>query len=179
MPADVDRILEQLADILSADKHILLDGVFWVRRARTGFDALELTAPVAIGGVVRDGLQARISCRSDMPERDVHAQLQVYVPPIGRYAHVQRVEWRPNALHTNAANAPASLRFKSFHDRWYDFALNRRLGMPGLQQTVTMIARPLPEGLGTFNQLLAFLEQVWNVTGVRRVPIPPWEDRLI
>ena len=34
----------------------------------------------------------------------------------------------------------------------------------------------LPFG-GRFNELLAFLEQVWKVSGVTQVPIPPWEDR--
>jgi hypothetical protein len=28
-------------------------------------------------------------------------------------------------------------------------------------------------------ELLAFLEQVWKVSGVSRVPMPPWEDRLL
>ena len=124
-------------------------------------------------------MQARISCRSDMAERDVHAQLQIYVPALSSYAHVQRVEWRPNGPHTNGGNAPANLRFKKFYDRWYDFGLNRRLGIAGLRQTGPMIAQALPREIGTFNELLAFLEQVWKVSGVRRVPIPPWEDRLI
>ena len=127
--------------MLRQDKKIFLDGVFWRRHRRAGFDALEFTAPITIAGVIRDGLQARISCRSDMPECDVHAQLQMYVPQLNCYAHIQRVEWRPNALHTNGGNAPAKLRFKKFHDRWYEFGLNRRLGVAGLRQTGPMIAR--------------------------------------
>jgi hypothetical protein len=179
MPGEIDHILDQIADVLRQDKELLPEGVAWMRRARTGFDALELTAPIAIGGVIRDGLQARISCRSDMPEGDVHAQLQVYVPALNGYAHVQRVEWKPNAPHTNGGNAPADLRFQKFYDRWYEFGLNRRLGITGLRQTGPMIAQALPREIGTFNELLAFLEQVWKVSGVSRVPIPPWEDRLI
>jgi hypothetical protein len=180
MRGQIDHILDQIADILRQNKELLLDRVAWARRERIGYDELELTAPIAINGVLRDGLQARISCRSDMVECDVHAQLQVYVPAIGSYAHVQRVEWRPNRPHTNTgnANAPANLRFKKFYDRWYEFGLNRRLGMDGLRQTTPMIAQALPE-IGTFNELLAFLEQVWKVSGVSRVPIPPWQDRLI
>jgi hypothetical protein len=178
-PGEIDKILDRISDTLRQDKELLLEGVSWIRRARTGFDALELTAPIALGGVIRDGLQARISCRSDMPERDVHAQLQVYVAALNVYAHVQRVEWRPNAPHTNGGNAPAKLRFKTYYDRWYDFGLNRRLGITGLRQTAPMIAQPLPREIGTFNELLAFLEQLWNVSGAGRVPIPPWEDRLL
>jgi hypothetical protein len=117
MPGETDHILDRIADILRQDKELLLEGVSWMRRARTGFDSLELTAPIAIEGVIRDGLQARISCRSDMAERDIHAQLQVYVAAISHYAHVQRVEWRPNAPHTNGGSAPTRLRFKKFYDR--------------------------------------------------------------
>jgi hypothetical protein len=179
MAGEIDHILDRIADILRQDKELLLEGVSWARRPRTGFDALELTAPIAVGGVIRDGLQARISCRSDMAEQDVHAQLQVYVPAIGHYAHVQRVEWRPNAPHTNGGNAPAKLRFKMFYDRWYEFSLNRRLGRAALRQTGRMIAQPLPQEVGAFNELLALLEQVWKVSGVSRLPMPPWEDRIL
>jgi hypothetical protein len=179
MAGEIDRILDRIADILRQDKEMLLDGVSWTRRARAGFDMLEMTAPVATSGVLRDGLQARISCRSDLPDCDVHAQLQVYAPALSGYAHVQRVEWKPNGPHTNGANAPAKLRFKTFHDRWYEFGVNRRLGIIGLRQTGNMIAQALPYKIGTFNELLAFLEQVWKVSGLSRVPIPPWEDRLV
>jgi hypothetical protein len=179
MSAEIDLILDRIAEILRQDKEMLLDRVCWTRRARVGFDTLELTAPVAIEGVLRDRLQSRISCRSDLPDSDVHAQLQLYVPALSGYAHVQRVEWRPNGSHTNGGKAQASLRFKTFQDRWYEFGVNRRLGIVGLRQTGTMIAQALPHEIGTFNELLAFLEQVWKVSGVTRVPIPPWEDRLV
>src|SRR5215813_11864227 len=81
--------------------------------SRTGFDQLEFAAPVAVAGVIRHGFQARFTCRSDLPEEDVYAQLEVYVPALAGYAHVQRVGWRPNAPHTNNANAPSDLRFKT------------------------------------------------------------------
>jgi hypothetical protein len=42
-----------------------------------------------------------------------------------------------------------------------------------------MIAQPLPQQIETFNELLAFLEQVWKVSDVSRLPLPPWEDRLL
>ena len=57
MLGEIDHILDRIADILRQDKELLLEGVFWIRRARTGFDALELTASIEIGGVIRDGLQ--------------------------------------------------------------------------------------------------------------------------
>ena len=98
------------------NKELLVERVSWTRHGRAGFNALEFAAPIATGGVIRDGLQARISCRSDMAQRDVHAQLQVYVPALNAYAHVQRVEWRPNRRHTNSGNAPAKLKFKEFTD---------------------------------------------------------------
>jgi hypothetical protein len=48
MAREIDDILEGIAEILRQDKELLLEGVFWRRLPRTGFDALELTAPIAI-----------------------------------------------------------------------------------------------------------------------------------
>lgn len=178
MPKSIDEILDDIAEILKAEKQVLLDGIDWQRRPRAGgFDGLELVIPLSLGGVVRDGLAARVSCRSDLCDCEVHAQMQVYVPAISAYAHVQRVEWRPNSRHTNDGSAPAALKFKTFADRWYDFGMNRRLGVGALRQTSKMIAQEL-QPIGDFNQLLEFLEQVWNVRGIRRIPPPPWEGRF-
>jgi hypothetical protein len=177
---NIDQILDQIAELIRADKDLLLDGADWRRTPRAGgFDALEFLAPIAISGVIINGLQARVSCRSDLTEKDVHAQLQLYIPAISAFAHLQRVEWRPNARHTNTASAPAALRFKTFSDRWYDFGLNRRLGVAGLRQTCTMIAQEPPRSIGSFNDLLAFLGEVWKIKGAVRIPAPPWEERLV
>src|SRR5215467_4971249 len=175
MAANIDRILDQLADLLAQDKKLHLENTQWKRHARTGFDQLEFVAPVSVGGVIRDGLQARVSCRSDLPEEDVHAQLQVYVPSIAGYAHIQRVDWRPPSPHTNNSSAPSRLRFKTYKTRWYEFGLNRRLGVAGLRQTTTMIARPLPREVESFYELMVLLEDIWKISGMSRVPIPPWE----
>jgi hypothetical protein len=56
MRGEIDPILDRIADILRQDKELLLDKTSWQCRTRTGFDALELTAPIAIDGVIRDGL---------------------------------------------------------------------------------------------------------------------------
>jgi hypothetical protein len=177
---NVDHILDQISQMLAAEKELLTDGVDWQRRGRAGgFDALEFAAPIAMAGVIINGLQARISCRSDLVDCDVHAQLQVYVPAISGYAHVQRVEWRPNSRHTNDASAPAELRFRTFTDRWHEFGLNRRLGVSALRQTGPMIAQALPRNIGSFNELLELLQEVWKVEGIGRIPPPPWEDRII
>jgi hypothetical protein len=178
MQASADQLLNEIADLLAQDKELLIENVSWARRSRTGFDQLEFAAPVAVAGVIRDGLQARFTRRSDLPEEDVYAQLEVYVPALVGYAHVQRVGWRPNAPHTNNANAPSDLRFKTFKTRWYEFGVNRRLGIAGLRQTTTMIAKPCPD-IESFYELLVFLEEIWKVQGIRRVPIPPWEGRLV
>jgi hypothetical protein len=179
VPQSIEQILEGIASMLQVPKDLLLDGIDWQRRPRAGgFDSLELAVPVAVGGAVRDGLAVRISCRSDLCDCDVHAHLQVYIPALASYANVQRVEWRPNGRHTNDGNAPAALKFKTFEDRWYEFGLNRRLGVGSLRQTVKMIAQGLPRPISDFNELLAFLEEVWNVQGVVRIPPPPWEGRL-
>lgn len=178
--AEIDRELDAIAEMLKQKKDLLSEGVDWRKRDRAGrFQALELVAPIAINGVIRHGLSARISCRSDVSEADVHAQLQVHVPLLGTDAHICRVEWRPASSHTNPATAPAGHRFKSLKDRWYDFGVNRRLGIGALRQTVPMCAQELPRNADNFNELLELLGELWNVSGIDQLPIPPWEDRLV
>lgn len=180
LAAYVENIFDQIGMMLKADKVLHLDGVDWRRRPRAGgFDGLEYVAPVSIDGVIRDGLAARISCRSDLIECEVHAQLQVFVPAIAAYIHIQRVDWRPNSRHTNDGKAPAALRFRTFTDRWHEFNINRRLGLPAFRQMVPGIAQELPCTPACFNELLAFLGEVWNVSGVIQIPQPPWEGRII
>jgi hypothetical protein len=37
----------------------------------------------------------------------------------------------------------------------------------------------LPSLISDFNELLEFLQEVWNVEGVVRIPHPPWEGRIV
>jgi hypothetical protein len=177
---DFDRIADMIADILrSPEKRLVTEGVAWARRNRAGaFYGLEYLAPVAQAGVIRGGLQARIACRSDLVDEDVHAAIEVFVPALNSYVRVQRLEWRPTRAHTNNGSAPAALRFRKFVDRYYDFGMNRRLGVDCLRQTATMIAQEL-RPIQSFNELLAFLGDMWNVQGTDLVPAPPWERRLV
>jgi hypothetical protein len=179
MPLNVEQLLNEIAEILAKEKDLQVDGVSWVKRPRAGFHQLEFVAPIEIGGVNLSGLQARISCRSDLPEADVYAQLELYVPMLGAYAHVQRTEWRPNAPHTNSGNAPSHLRFRTLGTRWHEFGVNRRLGLAGLRQTTTTIAQPFSKDAENFHDLLVFLEEVWRVRGISRIPAPPWEGRFL
>jgi hypothetical protein len=52
-------------------------------------------APILIGGASRSGLQVRLNARTDMPDRDVYAQFELWCPEIERYLHFERAEWRP------------------------------------------------------------------------------------
>jgi hypothetical protein len=136
MRGEIDRILDRIADVLRQDKELLLEGVSMdAARANRVIRPARNSCLEPIADKPRRSLWARSAPAHEMTEADVHAQLQVYVPAIGAYAHVRRVEWRPKSPHTNSGNAPARLRFKTFHDRWYEFGVNRRLGIAALRQT--------------------------------------------
>jgi hypothetical protein len=179
MPLDIDHLLNEIAVLLAKEKELQLDRVSWVKRPRAGFHQLEFIAPIAVDDVILNGLQARLCCRSDLPEADVYAQLELYIPLLGAYVHLQRIEWQPNAPHTNNGNAPSHLRFKKLETRWHEFGVNRRLGLAGLRQTTTTIAQPLPRDIKNFHDLLVFLEEIWKVRGISRIPVPPWEGRFL
>ena len=140
---------------------------------------VEYVFGVGTGGAVRSGFQARLNARSDMPNCDVHAQLESWCPEIERYLHFERAEWRPNRPHTNPQNAPAGLRGKLLHDRHHSFRLNRRLGISALLQTVPpLIGEPLPHGLETFTHFADFLGTVWKIDA-SQLPSPPWQEKLL
>jgi hypothetical protein len=139
---------------------------------------LELVAPLLVDGASRDGFQARLNARSDVPDGDVYAQLELWCPEIERYLHFERAEWRPLRRHTNPLTAPARLRGRNLEDRHFPYSLNRRLGIRALLQTVTLVGQPLPDGLGTFNKFGDFLGTIWGIDA-SELPIPPWQRRLL
>jgi hypothetical protein len=177
--ADVERaILDRVQDYVAVDKD--WGGILAWRdgpkhRSNT---CLELVVPILVGGAVSSGFQARLNARSDMPQCDVHAQLESWCPEIERYLHFERAEWRPNRPHTNPQTAPAGLRGKLLHDRHHPFRVNRRLGISALLQTVALIGEPLPPSLETFTHFADFLSTVWRVDA-SQLPSPPWQEKLL
>jgi hypothetical protein len=140
--------------------------------------SLQLVAPLLVGGVAQSGFQARFNARADLPEGDVDAQLELWCPEIEGFLHFERLEWRPIRPHTNPQNAPAGLRGRCLADRHYPFSLNRRLGIQALLQTVTLIGRPLPNDLGTYQKFTEFLGTVWMID-TSSLPTPPWQGTLL
>jgi hypothetical protein len=177
--ADIERaILDRVQEYAGADK-TWGGSLAWrdcpSHRSNT---CLELVAPILIGGASRSGFQARLNARSDMPQCDVHAQLELWCPEIERYLHFERAEWRPNRPHSNPQSAPTGLRGNLLQDRHHPLRLNRRLGISALLQTVTLIGEPLPPGLETFTHFADFLSTVWGIDA-SQLPSPKWQERLI
>jgi hypothetical protein len=125
------------------------------------------------------GLQARLCARTDLPERDVYAQLELWCPEIEKNLHFDKAEWRPLRPHTNPPSAGVRLRGLTLIDRQHRFDVNRRLGIPGLLQTVPLIGESLPEGMETFNDFCVYLGKLWNLAEASLLPAPPWQERFL
>jgi hypothetical protein len=177
--ADLERdILDRVAIATAADKAFAGSPSWHYAPTHRSHHCLEMVAPLLIEGVSISGLQARLNARSDLPEMDVHAQLELWCPEIERYLHFERMEWKPNRPHTNPFTAPAGLKGKRLTDRHHSFTLNRRLGIPGLLQTVPLIGIDLPAHLRTFSDFMSFVCETWRITG-SDFPVPPWQARLL
>jgi hypothetical protein len=173
-----NELLERVAQISNASK-ALAGGAGWRPVRNRTPTAIELVNPISIEGAVHSGLQARLTARSDMPDSDVYAQLEVWCPEIEKYLHFDRAEWRPIRPHTNPPNSPSGLRGLCLQDRMLPFSLNRRLGINALLQTVTLMGQPLPEDLTTFKRFTEFLGIMWHLEGASVLPEPPWQERLL
>jgi hypothetical protein len=172
------EILDRVAEFVQSPKS-WAGTLSWRPAARHRSNScLELVAPLLVGGVAKSGFQARLNARSDMAERDVHAQLELWCPEIEKYLHFERAEWRPIRPHTNPPTAPAGLRARILQDRHHPYSLNRRLGIPALLQTVTLIGKPMPEEIGTFNKFVGFLDTIWMLDP-SELPEPPWQERFL
>jgi hypothetical protein len=172
------EILERIAQLSRAPKSIFRRPQWKSVRYRSPA-AIELVTPLAIEGAVVSGLQARLTARSDMPDRDLYAQLENWCPQIEKYLHFDRVEWRPVRPHTNPPTSPARVRGLTLWDRRLPFSLNRRLGIPRLLQIVTLIAEPISPELTTFTAFCEYLGRIWSVENASSLPEPPWQERLL
>jgi hypothetical protein len=114
-----------------------------------------------------------------MPDGDVYAQIELWCPEIERFLHFERAEWKPIRPHTNPFRAPKNLRGRILQDRHFPYSLNRKLGIPSLLQTVTLIGQPIPEeDSEAFNKFAEFLGTVWKVDA-SNLPTPPWQRSLL
>jgi hypothetical protein len=140
------EILDQVAEFSKSPK-AWGGNLSWQLTTHRSNACVQGVVPLLVGGAAKSGFQARLSARTDMTEREVYAQLELWCPEIEKYLHFDKVGWRPIRPHTNPPAAPAGLRGRTLLDRQYPFLLNRRLGIPGLLQTVTLVAEPLPDAL--------------------------------
>jgi hypothetical protein len=176
---DIEReVLDRVAEF-SQSRKAWGGNLSWRSTTHRSNAYVQAVIPLFIGGAAKSGFQARLSARTDMAERDVYAQLELWCPEIEKYLHFDRVEWKPIRPHSNPQTAPAGLRGRILMDRQYPFLLNRRLGIPGLLQAVTLVAKPLPDGLQTFNDLCGFLSTMWALADSSPLPEPPWQERLL
>jgi hypothetical protein len=159
-------------EIMQAEKHILTYPKWVVRDGQK----VELSAPLAIDGVLLEGLELRLTALLDFPNRDVCFNL-LCQPPAGRKIPISRLEWNTMRPHTNRLVGPKNLHgltFRGTHlhsldDNW-DFTNDSFLdgNLP--------VARNLEKNPENFLDLLECVANLFNIRNLERLEPPSWTE---
>ena len=140
---------------------------------------LEILFALDRNGVTEAGMALRLTALADLPDCGVMAQLE-YEPPGRKRTPVQRLDWRPLHNHNNNGHGPNTLKFfLQTGTHLHDFQENKKLGERAFQPNDNLpVAIPQDPEPASFDDLLAFLRDRFNITNAKEVPTPPWTPRL-
>jgi hypothetical protein len=89
---DLEReILDRVAEF-SQSRKVWGGNPSWRPAAHRSNACVQAVVPLFVGGAAKSGFQMRLSARTDMAERDVYAQLELWCPEIEKYLHFDKVE---------------------------------------------------------------------------------------
>jgi hypothetical protein len=167
-----------LEEIWNSDKALSSEPE-WKVQSRKEF--ARLVSPLEVNRVTLEGLHFTASAHIPSPERAVAFQIEYFPakkpPPGGPMA---RLEWKPRSPHNNKGIGPKELRhimqrgthFHSFEMNWLHDPLQVRKGM-------LPISVPVEHEMETFQETLAFVEELFRINGVSKLPPPPWTQSLL
>ncbi|MCJ2034536.1 hypothetical protein [Methylobacterium sp. J-068] len=112
--------------------------------------------------------------RRSRPDRDCSATLVVTYK--GADFCAWRMDWRPNAPHTNPTGPP-ELRGLEVETGVHDFHLNATLGLVRMHTEKMPICRPV-DPPPNFPAFARAVYAMLNITPTEPTPDPPWSPRL-
>src|ERR1700721_2704924 len=102
-------IAVHIPSLMEADKTIGVDPA-WHLDPHEGH-TLRASVPLAVEGVIQEGLYLEGRCISDNPDQDISISL-VYKPARGLSGPLCRVDWNPIQAHNNRGLISGPWRFK-------------------------------------------------------------------
>lgn len=140
---------------------------------------MSLVVPLSINEVTIGGFSLRGICYRDRIDRDVMFQLEFGIPSERHKVPLTRIEWRPTSgSHKNPAtlkkrgNIIVGSHLHTFQDNW--LANEGRMRANNLP--FAEVLKPDPTSVEDF-YILAMKKL--KIFGLDRLPVPPWEAKLV
>ena len=167
---------DQLLDFLNADKKLPF-APGWATEA--GREFARLVSPIDVDGVTMEGARFGASAHLYRPDQRVSFRLEMIVTSVSNtYTPLARFDWLPMAAHNNRGRGPDHLKFIQFDEtHLHPYEWNWVKGEP-LKGNMP-VAVPIDASLPKYQDALDFIEKLFKIKGVSRLPIPPWTSKLV
>jgi hypothetical protein len=140
---------------------------------------LRLSVPLAIDGVIEEGLYLDGHCRADDQDNDVTINM-TYKPAQGLSGPLTRLDWNPIHPHGNKGLIGGEWRYKLIQGtHLHPFSENYVKGMKFMFDNNLPIALPCDEPLPNFREMLRYVGDAMKISDIQRIPLPPVTSRLI
>ena len=162
------------ADLLAAEKRIRPLPAW---RPVEDSGKIRWKAPLMIGGAVVEGLTLHARCIASEPGHDVSFVLEQALAGQSS-VRIDRIDWKPIHEHNNKGIGPEELRFITIKDS-HRHNYHENLTKAGILRLHNLpIARPLDIILPSFQSLVDFVAETYNIEDLKFLTPPPWTDDL-
>jgi hypothetical protein len=144
-------------------------------------DYIWFDAVLEIGGVTEAGFTLHGGCYRHQPDRHVTMELRVRRVPGRRCIPLSRVCWRSLTGHTNRrGTGPPELAGKRMPDTHHHaFDLNWLPSESRMRNTNLPLARAVEGRLESFEDLMSYVGNAFNISNIDIVTPPEWEHMLV
>jgi hypothetical protein len=140
---------------------------------------LRLSVPLAIDGVIEEGLYLDCHCPADDHDNDVTINM-TYKPVQGLSGPLTRLDWNPVHTHGNRGLIGGEWRYKTINgSHIHPFSENFAKGIKHMFDNNLPIAFPCTTTLQNFLEMLSYVGDVMRISDIQRVPPPPVSARLV
>ncbi|MBB4004446.1 hypothetical protein [Aurantimonas endophytica] len=171
---DEESILASLATAYEAPK-IALPPIDWkVDRQNARY----LRVPIVCDCAPVDLLGVSIVGTAWTDEPDERVTFQLIMDVNGTNYRIARIDWRPRQPHTNRVG-PAELLGLMAMTSIHDFPENAALGLEAMQAGNLPVVKPIDPEPDSFNALLQYLRDTFQLDNAMDIPAPPWAPQLL
>jgi hypothetical protein len=141
---------------------------------------MEFLAPLDINGVTIAELALRGIVWNSRPDKDVMLQLETGIPGTRTRVPLARLDWLPlSPVHRNL-KGPRGLRGliivgtheHPFEANWLEDTQRMRAGNLPIAQQISV-------PLQSFSDVLNYARNLFRISDIESIPVPPWAPKLL